>query len=583
MCVFARQNLASDPPFSQMNLVACRNLLIYLQPGMQKKIVPILHYALKPSGFLILGSSESVAAFSTLFSPVDKKHKIYAKKQVASRLHYDFSPTRYTAASGADSRSSVLESRLAPETELDVQVEADRLVLKHHAPVGVVVNSAMEVVQFRGRTTPYLEPASGRPSLNVLKMAQNGLAIELRASINAARKTGAPVRKDGVAFDDNGHERILNLSISPLGKKSSAGKERYFLVLFDDVTPPRVAGSRDSSRHRMKGRAEENQESRRLKQQLADAQDALRAANESEDAIREEFQSANEEVLSANEELQSTNEELETSKEELQSANEELNTLNYELRHKNSELHELSNDISNLLDSTRIPVVMLDSSSCIRRLTPNANKLLKAVTSDVGRPITDIRLNIKVTNLETMIAKVLNSLHSSQEDVQDVEGHWHSLQILPYKTQDNKIDGVVLVLLDIDAIKSANEQLKKSTEFFRGIIDTVRQPLLVLDSDLRVMAVNQSFLDTFRMSSEATVNKFLYRLDDEAWNIPRLRALLEEVLPESQAVNDFEVEHTFKSIGHRKMLLNARRLFQVSHREPMILLAIEDITERNRA
>jgi two-component system, chemotaxis family, CheB/CheR fusion protein len=580
MCIFARQNLASDPPFSQMNLVVCRNLLIYLQPALQKKIVPILHYALKPSGFLILGSSESVSTFPNLFATVDKKHKIYAKKAIASRLHYDFSLTHYPPGSGADV-GTALASDHAPESELDLQIEADRVVLKDYAPVGVIVNSAMEVVQFRGRTTSYLEHAPGRPTVNLLKLARNGLGLELRTLINAAKRTGKPVKKDGVQFDGDGHKRLLRISVLPLGERSPSEKERFYLVLFDEVTPQKISGH--GSPGRMKGGAEQKRESRRLKQELADAQDALRAAIESEDAIKEEFQSANEEILSANEELQSTNEELETSKEELQSANEELNTLNDELRHKNSELRDLSNDISNLLNSTKIPVVMLDGRFRIRRLTPNADKLLHAVPSDIGRPIGDLRLNIKVPSLEGLIATVMDSLHSSHQDVQDAEGRWHALHILPYKTQDNKIDGAVLVLLDIDAIKSANEQLRKSTDFFRGIIDTVRQPLLVLDSDLRVKAVNQFFLDTYRMSPESTYNKLLYRLDGEAWNIPALRELLEDILPHSQVVNDFEVEHDFRRIGHRFMLINARTLIQASDQEPMILLAIEDITARKFA
>jgi two-component system, chemotaxis family, CheB/CheR fusion protein len=581
MCVFARHNLASDPPFSQMNLVACRNLLIYVQPVLQKKIIPILHYALKPSGFLVLGSSESVSSFPDLFSTVDKKHKIYAKKEIVSRLHYNFVQTYYPAASGVNVPNKAMASPAAPEDEVDVQAEADRVVLKHHAPVGVVVNNDMEVVQFRGRTTPYLEAAPGKASLNLLKMARDGLGIKLRTLIGAARKSGGPAKKVGVLFESNGHRRILNISVSPLGVKRSAN-ERHFLVLFEDAGAHRIAGSGGVSRRRTKEGVGKNYESNRVKQELAETQDALRAAIESEEAIKDEFQSVNEEILSANEELQSTNEELETSKEELQSVNEELNTLNTELRLKNSELHELTNDVSNLLNSTRIPVVMLDSHFRIRRLTPNADKLLKAVPSDVGRPIGDIMLNIKVSNLEGMITKVLDSLQPSQQDVQDIQRRWHSLHILPYRTQDNKIDGVVLVLQDIDAIKSASEQLRKSSEFFRGIIDTVRQPLLVLDSDLRIMAVNQFFLDTFRMSSEALVNKFLYRLG-EAWNIPRLRALLEQVLAKSETVNNFEVEHTFENIGYKKMLLNARTLYQANDREPMILLAIEDITERSLA
>ena len=580
MCVFARQNLASDPPFSQMNLVSCRNLLIYMQPALQKKILPILHYALKPSGFLFLGSSESAFAFPTLFSTVDKKHKIYARKATASRLHYDFFQSHYPT--GAMLTSKAPEAQGWREHEGDMQAEADRVVLKNYAPVGVVVNSAMEVVQFRGRTTPYLEPAPGRPSLNVLKLARNGLAVELRTLISAVRKNDAPVKKDDVRFDSNGDKRILNLSVTPLGEKNSLREERYFLILFDDVTSHRISGSGDVSRRGMKGSAEKN-EFKRLKQELADAQNALRAAIESEETTNEEFQTANEEILSANEELQSTNEELETSKEELQSANEELNTLNEELCNKNTELQDLNNDLSNLFVSTRIPTVMLDRNLGLRRLTPNVDKLLKAAPSDIGRPISHIRLNIKVPDLEPMIMKVLDGLQPSERDVQDLEGRWHSLRILPYKTVDNKIDGVVLVLQDIDVIKSANEQLRKSTEFFRGIMNTVREPLLVLDSTLHIIAVNESFLRTFSTSSEQTINKVLFRIGNEQWNITKLRELLEQVLPKQQVVTNFEVEHEFENIGHRTMLLNGQILTQTNNREPMILLAIEDITERRRA
>ena len=343
----------------------------------------------------------------------------------------------------------------------------------------------------------------------------------------------------------------------------------------------------DSRRRRLrsnkKGGHGDKLESKQLKRELADARDELSSAIESEDSLREEFQSANEEILSANEELQSTNEELETSKEELQSANEELNTLNSELRHKNSDLHELSNDISNLLNSTRIPVVMLDRELRIRRVTAMADKLLKVVPSDIGRPIADIRLNIDAPDLELMIAKVLESLRPAEREVRDLEGRWHSLNILPYRTQDDKIDGAVLALQDIDAIKGANEQLRKSTEFFRGVINTVIEPLLVLDAELRVVMANEPFFSTFKVSPEQTVNKFLYSLGKGQWNIPKLRTLLEEVLPRHQTVRSFAVERDFEDIGHRTMLLNAQTLSATPDAEPMILLAIEDITERKQA
>ena len=587
MCVFARQNLANDPPFSQMNLVACRNLLIYIQPMLQKKIIPILHYALKPSGFLVLGSSESVSAFPDLFSAMDRKHKIYAKRATVSRLHYDFAQTHYPSLLGADFPSGALKPQSSAKEDLDVQAEADRMVLKHHAPVGVVINSALEVVQFRGQTTPYLAPAPGKPSLNVLKLARNGLAVELRTLIDSARKKGVPVRQEGVPFDSNGHKRILKLSVMPLGEKGAHGDKRssgkgFILVLFEDVTPP---GSH--ARHKSKGGVPtqlDKPEAKRLKRELDGTREALHSAIESEEALKEEFQSANEEILSANEELQSTNEELETSKEELQSANEELNTLNAELRSKNCELHELNNDVSNLLNSTRIPVVMLDRNLHIRRFTPAADELLKVVPSDVGRPFADIRSNIEAPDLQSTIAKVLNSLQPYESEVQNVEGRWQILSILPYRTQDDKIDGVVLALQDIDAIKTASEQLRKSSEFLRGVIDTVREPLLVLDAELLVIAANEPFLSVFQVSSKETVGKFLYDLGNGQWKIPALRTLLERVLAKKQAVKDFEMKHDFDIIGERTMCLNARILIQAhDDAEPMILLAIEDITERKLA
>jgi two-component system CheB/CheR fusion protein len=591
LCVFARQNLASDPPFSQMNVVACRNLLIYIQPVLQKKIIPILHYALKPSGFLVLGGSESVSAFPELFSTVDKKHKIYAKRTIISRQHYDFAQSYYPPQSMLRISGNALKSQSADKEELDLQAEADRLVLREHAPVGVVINREMEVVQFRGHTAPYLAPPPGRPSVNVLKLARNGLAIELRALISAATKKGGAARKDGIAFDENGHKRMLNLSVTPLGDKRSTEKgarDRHLcLILFDDVTPSFAPAVEGASDRKPKGRDQSDPEVRRLKQELASMRDALRSAIESEDSLKEEFQSANEEILSANEELQSTNEELETSKEELQSTNEELNTLNAELRVKNNELHDLSNDILNLLNSTRIPVVMLDRQLCIRRITPAATKLLKVRSADIGRPFADIKLNIEEADitshdLELQITKVLDSLQPVEREVRDLEGCWDGLSILPYRTQDNKIDGVVLALQDIHAVKSANEQLTKSANFFRDIIDTVREPLLVLNHEQKVIAANRSFLSTFKVTSEQTVNRTLDELGNGQWKIPTLRSLLDQVFSQEQGVTDFEVDHDFENIGRKKMLLNARRLAQVDQSKPMILLAIEDVTERRQ-
>ena len=582
LCVFARQNLASDPPFSQMNVVACRNLLIYIQPVLQKKIIPILHYALKPSGFLVLGGSESVSAFPELFSTVDKKHKIYGKKTISSRLHYDFAQSYYPPQSPLRSSGSGLKTLAADKDELDVQAEADRLVLREHAPVGVVINSDMDVVQFRGETAPYLAPPPGKPSLNLLKLARNGLAIELRSLITAATKKGRTVRKDGVPFHQNGQKQVLNLSVSPLGDirpvEKGTSNRLFFLILFDDVMPPVAPAVAYSPASKVKGRNRSAQEAGRLMDELASTRDALRSAIESEDSLKEEFQSANEEILSANEELQSTNEELETSKEELQSANEELNTLNAELRNKNNELHDLSNDILNLLNSTRIPVVMLDRRLAIRRITPAATKLFKVVPADIGRPFADIKLNLEESDitsheLESEIRKVLDSLQPTSREVRDLEGCWHELSVLPYRTQDNKIDGVVLALQDIDAMKRSQKNLQ-------NIIENIPTPLLVLDSDLRVRLANETFCLTFKVTPEETVGQLLYLLGNEQWRIPALTELLEKILPERKLIKNFSVTHEFPTIGQKTMLVSGRRIEDViGPRAPLILLTIEDVTE----
>jgi two-component system, chemotaxis family, CheB/CheR fusion protein len=458
---------------------------------------------------------------------------------------------------------------------------ADRLVLENYAPVGVVINAAMEVIQFRGRPAPYLEPTSGKPTLNVLKLARNGLSVELRTLIGKTRKQWRIARKDGVPFDDSGRQRVLNISVSPLGEKGSQDKA-FLLILFEDATPRWISqkGSPSDSKEK---EAFENLELKRVQRELADAQNSLRAVIESEDSLKEEFQSANEEILSANEELQSTNEELETSKEELQSANEELNTLNAELRQKNDELQDLSSDISNLLHSTRIPAVMLDRGLRIRRATPMADRLLKVVPSDIGRQIADIRLNIDVPDLEGMIASVLATLLPLEREVRDLGGRWHNLSILPYRTQDDRIDGVVLALQDIDAIRSANEQLKRSAEFFRAVMDTVIEPLLVVDADLRVIAANQPFLSAFKVSPEETLNHSFYQLGNGAWNIAELRSRLEGTLNDGQMVRGFILERNFEHIGLRTMLVNAHMLASSSSVGPAILVAVEDITDRKRA
>jgi two-component system CheB/CheR fusion protein len=577
LCIFARQNLATDPPFSQMNLVVCRNLLIYIQPVLQKKIIPILHYALKPNGFLLMGSSESVSSYPNLFSTVDKKQKIYSKKITANRLSYDFGQVYQPVERGQGIPVQSNKSRDAAVPELDIQAEADRLVLKDYAPVGVVINRAMEVLQFRGRTSPYLEQAPGKASLNLLKLARNGLSIELRTLINASIKKGVSIRKENVVFDDSGHKKLLNLAVSPLGDKEG-GDKQFFVVLFERAPAPEVSALKGIGAGRKTGDNEQNlQEIQRLRQELVEARDALHSSIESEDAVKEEFQSANEEILSANEELQSTNEELETSKEELQSANEELNTLNEELRTHNVDLGQLSNDLSNLLDAIRIPLVFVGADLRIRRFTSTATDIFRLLPSDVGRPIADIKHSLDIPDLTKLIQHTVTNLASTEVEVQDASGRWRSLEIRPYRTADNRIEGAIVALPDID-------RLKHSEQYLKQIIDNIPNSLLVLDADLKILLANLAFCTEFQVSQANTAGQLLYRLGNEQWNIPQLKELLENILPKRSFVKDFLVTHTFPEIGLRSMLVSAQRIEDIAGGgRPMILLAIEDVTERMNA
>ena len=576
LCVFAKQNLAEDPPFSRMNLVACRNLLIYLGPELQRRVVPILHYALRPSGFLFLGNAESAAGFPELFASIDKKHKIFVKKAVAGRLHYDFAANLYpreTEVAGQPAERS--EANLGT----DQQQEADHIVLQSYAPPGVVVNENMEILQFRGAIGPYVEPAPGRASLHLLKIAKKEFVAELRAALNQAKKSQTRIKRKSVEFRRNGQPRAVSISVEPLG---STSENRQYLILFEQTLLSTPTSGKLTGKVRSGGRTAKK-EIANLRRRLAEAEDHLRSLVQSKEASDEEYQSANEEILSANEELQSTNEELETSKEELQSANEELNTVNDELHNRNVELDRVNGDLRNLLSSTNLPVVMVDRGLRIRRLTAASAKVLKIVPSDVGRPIMEIRSDIGVPNLDELIVSVIEMLTPKELEIQDKRGRWYSLQIRPYRTTDDKIDGAVVVLADIDETKQASERIRKSQLFMEETLATVREPLVVLKQDLTVVYVNPSFLNTFRARREDTEGKLLYNLGNEQWNIPKLRAMLDEVLSKHAPVVDFEVEHDFPELGKKLMLLNAKRIEDGHNEVPLMLLAIEDVTDRKRA
>lgn len=478
LCIFSRHDVLRDPPFSRIDMVSCRNLLIYFAPHAQKRVVPVFHYALNPGAFLTLGPAETIGAFSELFSLVDEsRSKIYVRKAVPGRRHLEL-PERQVVRH-ADSAAAAKEAVL-PELE-QLQQEADRIAQARYVPAGVVCDDALNVVQFRGDTGPYLVQPPGPPSINLRKLVRPGLLIDIGSAIAQVRKDGGPVRKAGLRVEAADGVREVDLEVVALQPPGSA--QSWFLIFFESTVPQsraevpsatlwgslramlggEPAGGENSSQAR-DGANEKWSEIARLQRELEASRDYVRGMVEQHESALEELKSAQEELLSSNEEFQSTNEELETAKEELQSANEELATTNDELTHRIHDLHELTN------------------------------------------------------------------------------------------------------------------RLQQSRDYADAIVDTVREPILVLDSNLRVVRANLCFYVHFKTSRELTERRLIYELGNGQWDIPKLRVLLEKILPESTSLRDHEVTHVFPEIGERTVSLNAQRLDWPER--ALILLAIEDITER---
>lgn len=454
MCVFASHNFLTDPPFSKLDFISCRNVLIYMSTYLQKKVLTSFHYALNPGGFLLLGKSETSGGVPDLFATVAKNEKLFSRKDT---------PTRFIPVARGRQELPPQPTRPNPEAkpmQTDFQKTADDIILGNYSPVGVIVDESLDIVHFRGNTANYLEQSSGKPTHNLLLMAKKGLAFELRNMLHKVKKEKAPVTKENIPVDVNGS--LTNMTIEAIPLPNTI--EPHYLVLFHNSP---TMGSKSAGKNRKPtssslGKDDKDQRILQLEQELMQLRDDMRGITEDQEAVNEELQSANEELLSGNEELQSLNEEVESSKEELQSTNEELTVVNQEMA-------------------------------------------------------------------------------------------------------------------------SLNEQVTAARDYAEAIIANIREPLLVLNSNLRIKLANQSFYKTFRVGEAETEGMLVYDLGNRQWNIPQLRTLLEHILPEKSTFNDFEITHHFADIGERVMLLNAREIMNKKSADRLILLSIEDITEAAKA
>ena len=426
LCTFARQNITADPPFSRLDLISCRNVLIYLGPPLQKRCIPQFHYALNPGGYLILGPAESIGLYDKLFESGDRKNRIYAKKNVPTPRHVDPVSYRGFGFPGTEARSTS-----ADRTNLNAQLleMADRIMLSTYAPAAVVIDPALHVEQFRGRTEDYLESMPDVGTRNLLQLVRPSMVADLRTTIDRTIKTGKPARKERALVRFDGKTREVNIEVVPF--KTAESDKSWLLVIFDETTK----GTRPGRLLEALGKTATQREVSEMRRELSATQ------------------SAGQEMLSRNEELQLINEELETAKEELQSTNEELTTLNDELSNRNLEMMQLTGDLDNLLASVQFPIVMVDGTLTVRRTTPAARNAFNILPTDIGRRITELKPNVDIPDLENILRDVIETLNMQERKVGDVTGREYSLRVRPYRTTDNKIDGAVITLVDLEGEK----------------------------------------------------------------------------------------------------------------------------------
>jgi two-component system CheB/CheR fusion protein len=712
LVVFAVQSVIKDPPFTKLDLLSCRNLMIYLETEQQNRLIPTFHYALKPGGVLFLSTSESITHQAELFSTLDRKWKFYRAVHCAAPTS---AQTARYATWSSDRNVKAPEEVMYKAKETNFDELTRRVLLQAYAPASVVTDLKGNILYVYGDTGRYLRPAPGQATLNVIEMAREGLNLELHSVLlQAPNQAAAPLNREVLVKTNGGFSRVsVNVRRIPaqsnVSDPQALGAEGGLLLLsFQDLLEPAVAEQPTAAgRHGKAGKGGDvtaQQHIVQLQRDLAYARERQQTSTEEQQAFHEELKSTNEELQSTNEELQSANEELETAKEELQSLNEEMITVNAELNAKIEQMGDIQNDFKNLMDSSNTGTLFIDNNLLIRRYTPATVKVYRLIAGDIGRPLADIKSNLLDDDLQADLQHVLDTLIPIEREVHTLDGAWYLARIQPYRTLDNMIAGVVLTFTTVTEYKLASEavqrsetllaltqelahlgswefdlrtqQLTWSTETYRiyeldpavvptlemannfytpefrprahaavqsliergtpydlelplvtargrsitvhshavaimeagqvvklvgtcqdiserlrverlnlgvaqlarelaeGIVNTVSQPLLVLDSALQVVSAGQAFYQYFQLSAADTVGRKFYELGNGQWNIPALRQLLEELLPQQQVLEGYLVEHDFPNLGPRRMRLNARRIVTALGNTDLILLAM---------
>ncbi len=461
MVTFATQNVIMDPPFTKLDILICRNLLIYLTPELQKKLLPLFHYSLNPGGVLFLGSAETVGAFTDLFAPLNSKSRLFRRRESVLPAE----PVAFPA-SFAPALPGVPKELTMLKPAANLQSLADQLLLQHYSPPAVLVNDKGDILYISGRTGKYLEPAAGKANWNIFAMAREGLRFDLGSAFQKAIRQKEAITVKGVKVGTNGGTQTVDITVQAI-EEPEALRGMVMIVFIDAVTPPEKKAPASA-----KPGAAGSTMVLELEQELRQVREDLQTTREEMQSSQEELKSANEELQSTNEELQSTNEELTTSREEMQSLNEELQTVNAEQQSKMDELSRLNNDMRNLLNSTEIVTVFLDNELYVRRFTTGANKLFKLIPGDVGRPLSDIASDLIYPEMTEEAREVLRTLIFSEKQIAATDGRWFSVRIMPYRTMEDVIGGVVITFADITAAKKLEAELREENAKLKKLLQT---------------------------------------------------------------------------------------------------------------
>ncbi len=528
MVIFASQNLVMDPPFTKLDILVCRNLLIYLTSDLQKKLIPLFHYSLNPGGFLFLGSAESVGTFTSLFAPLKGKSRLYRRMEAGLRVEpLEFPPSFNPVHQEWVERPKV--SKAPP----NLQAQAEQLLLQRYAPAFVLVNDKGDILFISGRTGKYLEPAAGKANWNVFAMARQGLRHELSSAFEKISRKRGSLTLSGLRVEHNGGMQAVDVTLQAIDEPDAL--RGMVMIVFSDVAKPVDIPLRGKQKGLSgNGRLAE------VRKELQQAREELQVLRDEMQTSQEELKSTNEEFQSANEELQSTNEELTTSKEELQSMNEELQTVNHEQQARMEELSQTNSDMKNLLNSTDIATVFLDNELRLRRFTTSAVKIINLIPSDVGRPITDITTSLQYPELPQDAREVLRTLIPVEKQAVAGDGRWFSARIMPYRTLENRIDGVTITFANITVSKTLEASLRKTSTLMKSMLECISDVFIALDGNLVIKSINPAAERVLNCKSGVAIGRFLGDILPEAKE-PLFEEKCRQVL-KGQACLVFEAE-----------------------------------------